>query len=311
MSITSTKDTLQMKRSSKSQEPKELGRFDGIYGERLARPDSDYLFSELLETRSSTFGWDIKPHLHPGLTQFFFVEEGAFDFFEAERKTHFVAPCVLLIPSTALHGFLFSDEVRGHVLSLEEAYFKEINQEILSLSPAGLSIMIITEFNENYNVSGFKSLLKTLDREWKLNEPGKPYMLRACLQTLFLMTYRLQVRNEPIAEETGSPALRHYRKFLALMLDRGGRASVKELAEELAISAVQLNRICKRISGKSAGQLQQQSLLAEAKKYLTYTGYSVSEIAYLLHFEYPGYFARFFRKHTGLSPKAYRSAEKA
>ena len=67
-----------------------------------------------------------------------------------------------------------------------------------------------------------------------------------------------------------------------------------------------LNRICQAIAGKSASQLVQEHVLDEARKYLTYTTYSVSEIAYLLHFEYPNYFAKFFRKHTGLSPTEFR-----
>ena len=55
----------------------------------------------------------------------------------------------------------------------------------------------------------------------------------------------------------------------------------------------------------------QEHLLDEARKYLTYTSYSVSEIAYLLKFEYPNYFARFFKKHTGLSPTEFRERQAA
>ena len=46
--------------------------------------------------------------------------------------------------------------------------------------------------------------------------------------------------------------------------------------------------------------------MGEATIFLQYTTYSVSEIAYLLHFEYPNYFARFFRNHTGFSPTEFR-----
>lgn len=65
-----------------------------------------------------------------------------------------------------------------------------------------------------------------------------------------------------------------------------------------------LNRICQAVVGKPALQLVQEQQVQEAQKYLRYTSYSVSEIAYLLKFEYPNYFARLFKKHTGHGQKA-------
>jgi len=50
----------------------------------------------------------------------------------------------------------------------------------------------------------------------------------------------------------------------------------------------------------------QEHLIQQAQKYLIHTTYTVSEISYLLKFEYPNYFAKLFRKHTGVAPKTYR-----
>jgi AraC family transcriptional activator of pobA len=50
----------------------------------------------------------------------------------------------------------------------------------------------------------------------------------------------------------------------------------------------------------------QEHLIEQAKNYLSHTSYTIAEIAYLLNFEYPNYFARLFKKINGVSPKEYR-----
>jgi AraC-like DNA-binding protein len=48
-------------------------------------------------------------------------------------------------------------------------------------------------------------------------------------------------------------------------------------------------------------------LISEAKRLLIYReDLSVKEMAYQLGFNDPFYFSNFFKKHTGLSPKAYK-----
>ncbi|MBQ4050975.1 MAG: helix-turn-helix domain-containing protein, partial [Oscillospiraceae bacterium] len=47
--------------------------------------------------------------------------------------------------------------------------------------------------------------------------------------------------------------------------------------------------------------------MEEAKKLLTYSSMTVSEIAKSIGFDDPSYFSRIFRKHTGHVPTDYRS----
>jgi AraC family transcriptional regulator, transcriptional activator of pobA len=47
-------------------------------------------------------------------------------------------------------------------------------------------------------------------------------------------------------------------------------------------------------------------VLTEAKRQLVFTNQPIHEIAYDLTFADPSHFARFFRKHTGISPQAFR-----
>ncbi len=47
-------------------------------------------------------------------------------------------------------------------------------------------------------------------------------------------------------------------------------------------------------------------MLLEAKRTLSYTNMTVAETAYYLGFADPAYFSRFFSKHAGQSPAAFR-----
>jgi AraC family transcriptional regulator, transcriptional activator of pobA len=63
------------------------------------------------------------------------------------------------------------------------------------------------------------------------------------------------------------------------------------------------------VPSKPASHLIQEMTVQKAQKYLIYISYSVSEIAYLLKFEDPSYFAKLFKKHTRLSPTEFRERQ--
>ncbi|MBO0949829.1 helix-turn-helix domain-containing protein [Fibrella forsythiae] len=296
---------------------KRIIQFDGLYGEADTdlpnrRPNGDYLFSERIETRSRTFDWVIQPHTHARLFQVFFLETGGVEFSEATQKRQLSGPVVLLIPFMALHGFVYTPDTTGRILTLSDTLIDALFPNTSALTTMLGSIQCIQAFDEPYSAQAIEHLMGQLNEELIGDQPEKQTMLHLGLQQLFIVFYRLWSRqNESVQTSANSIAIRHFRQFQQRVRQVGTTHSIVQLADELAITPVHLNRICQAIAGKSASQLVQEYVLSEACKYLIYTGYSVSEIAYLLHFEYPNYFARFFRKHTGLSPTEFREKQPA
>jgi AraC family transcriptional activator of pobA len=81
---------------------------------------------------------------------------------------------------------------------------------------------------------------------------------------------------------------------------------VEAYAAALGLSAAHLNALCRRLAGVSALQLSNQRLLLEAKRNLVNTTLPVYQVADSLGFSEPAYFSRFFKRATGLTPKAFR-----
>ena len=81
---------------------------------------------------------------------------------------------------------------------------------------------------------------------------------------------------------------------------------VSDYAALLNLSAYQLNAITKAAMGKTCSALIDEQLILESKRYLLSTANQVSQIAYQLGYEDASYFTRFFKKHTGYTPEAFR-----
>ncbi len=82
---------------------------------------------------------------------------------------------------------------------------------------------------------------------------------------------------------------------------------VSEYADMLNLSTFQLNSKTKSNLGKTCSTLIDEQIILEAKRYLLATTEQVKEIAYNLGYEDVSYFIRFFKKHTGRTPEAYRT----
>jgi AraC family transcriptional regulator, transcriptional activator of pobA len=50
--------------------------FEGLYGDDSGKYSSEYIFLEMIATRSQSFDWNIKPHIHSQLFQVFIVRKG-------------------------------------------------------------------------------------------------------------------------------------------------------------------------------------------------------------------------------------------
>ena len=86
--------------------------------------------------------------------------------------------------------------------------------------------------------------------------------------------------------------------------------TVHYFAKKLNVTPNYLSDIIKYHTGKSALAGIHDYIIEEAKKLLSSTSLSISEISYNLGFEYPNYFSKLFKQKTSLSPSEYRKSVK-
>ncbi len=86
-----------------------------------------------------------------------------------------------------------------------------------------------------------------------------------------------------------------------------GMPSVAYFAQKANLSPNYFGDLIKHFTGGSPIEHIQEFVLKLAKDKLKNTPLSISEISYSLGFDYPNYFARFFRKKTGMSPKVFKN----
>jgi AraC family transcriptional activator of pobA len=214
----------------------------------------------------------------------------------------------MLIPPTLLHGLQYTPDVDGHILTISDSIVADIFKTSSSIWKTFEQIQILTNFEADTSFERILSIIGNIEYELFNENPERFLMLRASILQFFVCMHRSTKLDDAVG---GNHLTKNYfRAFKQNIKQAIYPKTIPEFAEELHITTVHLNRICKAISGKSAIELVHQNIIIEAQKYLLHTSYSVSEIAYLLKFEYPNYFAKLFKKHVGLSPVEYRKQDR-
>lgn len=114
--------------------------------------------------------------------------------------------------------------------------------------------------------------------------------------------YPYEKHDYPQAASTG-----HYVHQFEQLLEQYFRneKSPGAYAEMLAITPRHLSRLTREYHGKSAGMLIAERVVLEAKRRMAHAQQSLQEVAEELGFEEYAYFSRFFKKHTGMSPRQF------
>lgn len=273
-----------------------------LYGETEAWPTPDLLHCESIAERSRLHDWEIKPHRHGDLVQLLYVQSGSAEL-EVEGAISRVEQAALqVVPAFSVHGFRFSEGIRGHVLSLAQPLVDRLSAE-LDTPPLARAACYWVEEHRRY----LDALFDSIAQEYRQHAPGRELMLQALISALLVWVGRRSWGSIDATENTLDRGRDYLLRFTHLLeAHYREHLPIEHYARALGISAAHLNALCRRLAGQSALQLINERLLLEAKRNLVYTSMTINQVADSLGFSEPAYFSRFFKRYCGVSPKQFR-----
>lgn len=280
-----------------------------LYGE-VSGAGTDKLHVEAIQTRSRLYRWEIEAHTHQGLHQILWIASGPAEIGLDETRERRHGPVAVVIPPGVVHAFRFSRETDGYVFTFNPRAVVEgdvpatgealrhlfATARIVAFEPAAAATRRIA------------SLFDELAEEFSAGDAtGSPVPLWLGRSIVWRLAQQ-SARQSHGAQRGGRSAALFTRFIVLVEAHHREHWPISRYAAELGMTPERLNRLTRAETGQTALDLVHARLAREACRRLTYIAAPISKLAYELGFDDPAYFCRFFKRHTGTSPRDYRRA---
>lgn len=263
-----------------------------LYGEQVVT--QDWLHWETIQSRSRLHDYRIAAHRHEQFFQVLHVTHGWAGVTLDDGRFDIQREGVVVVPALTVHGFAFSDDVEGIVVTLME-------RDLVGLGLDLPGAMVLQGSSPAVG-EALDRLIAEADRPGSAHEAA----MRAHLTLLLVALQRAQREDRP-ASAPADRALRHAKAFRELV-DRGFRQTrrIGDYAAALGISQTHLNRVSREVLGASALDVVERRIALEARRMLLFSSLSIKEIGAELGYEDPAYFSRVLTRVLGTSPARFR-----
>jgi len=211
---------------------------------------------------------------------------------------------------TPLNEIMLNENIEGAVVYLFNREFYCIRDHDSEVSCNGFlflgsSLPIIIDLNEEEQKS-FGLIYQFFAEEFKNTDNIQGEMLLVLLKRLIITSVRIARKTLPV-EDMPQSKLDIIRKFNLLVETHfREKHKVGDYAEMLHISAKSLSNLFLKYHSKSPLKVIGERICLEGQRLLRFSNQNMNEISDTLGFVEPSHFSKFFKKHTGLSPIAYR-----
>jgi AraC family transcriptional regulator, transcriptional activator of pobA len=278
----------------------------GLYGREQSTVSTDFLNLVAIDYSCRKYNWEIKPHYHSSLYQFFFIESGSGTLIINEKLKKFSGRNLIIMPENNLHGFQFSDDIKGYTLSVSSAIIDKItnNDKALLHEISRVRLLNMNNYFDEFN--DVMDSVRRMNKEFSLQAEKEALFLETLLLLLIIKIFRMTIESEK-EYVASTRELVYYKEFMKMIKSVvPTNRSIDDFTKDLGISKTHLNRVCQTIAGESTKQVISKYIINESMVLMTHTDMTISEIAYQLEFKDVSYFCRFYKKQTGVSPAKFR-----
>ena len=250
----------------------------------------------------------VTPHKHR-FYELFLVESGESLHMVDYHEYRLTAHTFFLIAQGQMHFWAKTnrEHIRGYRMMFTEDFFQmnQVNNqflfELIHLDNIYQNPLIALSPEQNRLIyTYFDLLFQEYNRDNSYNKA-----LQSLLFLLLAEIHRLYETPAPTGTSKHQAAI--FKQFiLRLETHFAEKWSASDYAQALHISPRHLNRIVQNMTNQNLTQVIQNRIVLEAKRLLTFTDLTVHQISDKLSFEDSAYFARYFRKATGLSPTDFK-----
>lgn len=265
---------------------------------------------DLVDMEAFLSGKDMVQELHRH--SFFYIlilEKG-----EGEHRIDFVTYpiedyCVFFMRPGQVHELVLKNGSTGYLLKFSSGFYTP-----LAVSAKEVLRKVSRRNFYQFNAAQMNRIKFILENIYKENKDQKERHREAIQSYLDIFFISLLRESDPVKspgnnnDDYMQERLEAFQELITLSATQFKQVSY--YADQLNLTTYQLNAITKTTLHKTCSELIIDHLLLEAKRYLLATTNQVNQIASQLGYEDVSYFVRFFKKHTGYSPEAFRKSFK-
>lgn len=249
------------------------------------------------------------PHRHDFYEVLYLSKGSGFHVIDG-NKYEIKPPCIFFMSPGQAHKIEFSGDIEGYIYIFTSEFYliNQNNQNRLIEFPFFFTIrqdnppLFLTRKEDiGFLESLFKKgIAETVDRENFSAE-----LLRSVLDLILTFSATLYKTEDKLSKGKGHVMVKRF--FQLVEENYHQNLSVAEYAGKLAITPNHLTQTVAQLTGKTSSQIIKSKQILEIKRLLVHTNLSVTEIALRLNFPDQSYFAKFFKRETGISPLQYRA----
>ncbi|MBM7420841.1 MULTISPECIES: AraC family transcriptional regulator [Chryseobacterium] len=267
----------------------------------------DFYFNTLKNHLISSHKHIEKPHRHDFYVTVIFTKGSGIHEIDFQKYDVSEGSLFFLSPGQ-VHSWELSPDTDGYIFFFSQPYYEMhyVNQKLKNFpffnSPS-FPRKLQLQSDELINMI---RLFEDIGREHESQNVMKQGFILSLISQIYIQSVREFSKDDEKTSATSVSYFKHYQDFENLLEESfTSQKSISYYASQLNISAKHLNRITQTVMQKTASEIITERVILEAKRMLIYLDEGLVEIAFRLGYEEYSYFARMFRKNTGITPSQF------